>query len=113
MDDRPNFWSKFICHCDSFGVQDARASFVVCANFWRGGFREWFVGFRGGIWVKPEVDPPRILARCRAVFCSGISVIGEHGGHKILDREINFGGIRRIAARPQNDIGGSCLVMLL
>jgi hypothetical protein len=42
-------------------------------------FREWFVGFRGGIWVKPEVAPPRIWARCRAGFCSGISVIGKHG----------------------------------
>jgi hypothetical protein len=79
LDDRPNFWSKFLYHCGSFGVQDAQASFVFCAIFWRGGFREWFVAFRGGIWVKPEVDPPRILARCRAGFCSGISVIGKHG----------------------------------
>jgi hypothetical protein len=84
LDDRPNFWSKFIYHCGSLAVQGARASFVVCAIFWRGGFREWFVGFRGGIWVKPEVDPPRILARCRAGFCSGIYVIGGQGGMRNL-----------------------------
>ena len=94
-------------------MQGVRTSFVVCAIFWRGGFQEWFVGFRGGIWVKPEVDPPRILARCRAVFCSGISVIGGRGGHKILDRDINFGGIRRSALRPQSGIGASRLNMLL
>ena len=94
-------------------MQGARASFVVCAIFRQGGFRELFLAFRDGTWDKPEVDPPRILARCRAGFCSGISVIGEHGGHKILNREINFGGIRRSAPRPQNEIGGSCLVMLL
>jgi hypothetical protein len=28
---------------------------------------------------KAKVDPPRILARCRAGFCSRISVIGGQG----------------------------------
>ena len=48
------------------------------AVFERGGFWEWFGGFRGGIWVKPEVDPPRVCDE----FLGG----GKQGGGGGLGR---------------------------
>jgi hypothetical protein len=39
-----------------------QAQGVVLAVFWRGDVLECFGGFRAEIWLKPEVDPPRIYA---------------------------------------------------
>ncbi len=46
-------------------VSVTEAQGVVWAFFLQGDGWEWFGGFRGDIWVNPEVAPPRICA-CRA-----------------------------------------------
>ena len=48
-------------------VSVTEAQGVVWAFFLQGDGGEWFGGFRGDIWVKPEVDPPRIYALPRGL----------------------------------------------
>ena len=62
----------------------------------------WFVRFFGEVVFGSDLEAFEVVFgssrrstlqgfwRAAAGFCSGISVIGEHGGHTILDREINF-----------------------